>query len=638
MNNGFIKCAAASFEVKVAETVYNSEKIKEIIALADKERANVVVFPELSVTGYTCGDLFLSEKLLKGALEALSSIAEFTADKYTLAVVGLPIKFNHRLFNCAAVCFGGEILGIVPKNTIPNYSEFYEKRYFASASDLGDGYNCINIGNDIVPIDSRLIFCNTNMENFRLGIEICEDLWGADTPARMLCKSGATVIANLSSSSEAVGKTEYRNLLVKSTSAKNICGYIYSSSLGESTSDAVYGGHLMIGENGKIIKENLPFGDNTVIFSEIDVDCLSDERTVNTEYDSRREDGYTDILFDQPIIETVLTRKIDKNPFIPDGADNVFRSEEIIKMQCMALKKRIEHTNAKKVVLGISGGLDSCLALLVSAFTMDILKRPMTDVIAVTMPCFGTTKRTKGNAEKLCELLGVQLREIDIKNAVNGHFTDIGHDPDKKDVTYENSQARERTQILMDIANIENGLVIGTGDLSELALGWATYNGDHMSMYSVNAGIPKTLVQHIVRTVAQKSDEALKTVLLDIVDTPVSPELLPADNGGNIAQKTEDLVGPYGLHDFFIYYTVRYGFSPKKIYYLAKTAFKNDYDNETILKWLKIFFKRFFTQQFKRSCMPDGVKVGSVSLSPRSSFRMPSDAVYNIWLDELENM
>ncbi len=638
MNNGFIKCAAASFEVKVADTASNCEKIKEIIALADKEKANIVVFPELSVTGYTCGDLFFSDTLLAAALDSLASIAEFTADKYPVAVVGLPVKFNHRLFNCAAVCFGGEVLGIVPKTAIPNYGEFYEKRYFAPAADLGEGYNCINVGNDVVPIDPKLIFCNANKDSFRLGIEICEDLWGADTPSRLLCKSGATVIANPSASSEAVGKAEYRNLLLKSTSARLVCGYIYSSSLGESTSDAVYGGHLLLAENGKIIKENLPFGNDTIIYSEIDVDCISTERKINTEYDCRREDGYTDILFNQPIIKTELTRKINKNPFIPENVDNVMRAEQIIKMQCMALKKRIEHTSAKALVLGISGGLDSCLALLVSAFTADLLNRPRTDVIAVTMPCFGTTIRTKGNAEKLCEALGVTLREIDIKNAVNGHFADIGHDPDKRDVTYENSQARERTQILMDIANIENGLVIGTGDLSELALGWATYNGDHMSMYGVNAGIPKTLIQHIVRTVAQKSDDNLKAILLDIVDTPVSPELLPADNSGNIAQKTEDLVGPYELHDFFLYYMLRYGFAPKKLYYLATIAFKGDYDNETILKWLKVFTRRFFTQQFKRSCMPDGVKVGSVSLSPRGGFRMPSDALYKIWLDELEGL
>ncbi len=637
-NNGFIKCAAAAFEVAVADTVSNAEKIKEKIALADKERANFVVFPELCITGYTCGDLFFSEKLLDAALNSLCDIAAFTNDKYPLVIVGLPVKFNHRLFNCAAVCYGGEVLGLIPKTSIPNYSEFYERRYFAPATDLGDGYNCINIGNDVVPIDSKLIFANANVENFRLGIEICEDLWTADNPAHPLCKSGATIIANLSASSEAVGKDEHRNLLVKSASAKLICGYIYSSALGESTQDAVYGGHLIIAEKGKILNENPPFCENDIIYSEIDVDRISAERARNTEYDSRREDGYTDILFDQPIIDTLLTRKIDKNPFMPQNADNVKRAEQIINMQCNALKKRIQHTKAKSLVIGVSGGLDSCLALLVCAYTMDILKRPRTDIIAVTMPCFGTTKRTKGNAAKLCEALGVTLREIDIRNAVNVHFNDIGHAPDKKDVTYENSQARERTQILMDIANIENGLVIGTGDLSELALGWATYNGDHMSMYGVNSDIPKTLIQHIVRVIADKSEQALKSVLTDIVNTPVSPELLPADSSGNIAQRTEDLVGPYELHDFFLYYTVRYSFSPKKIYYLACSAFKGKYDKETILKWLKTFTKRFFTQQFKRSCMPDGVKVGAVSLSPRSGFRMPTDAVYNIWLEELENI
>ena len=640
MRDGFIKVASATSFVSVADTATNCKNIIKQIEKAHIGGANVVVLPELCVTGYTCGDLFLSDTLLLGAKQALCEIAAFTADKYPLVIVGAPISYQSKLYNCAVFIHRGEILGIVPKSILPNYGEFYEKRYFASAYDLPSGYNAVNIGGDIIPINPKLIFQNSNVDNFRIGAEICEDLWGNDTPSRLLCSAGATIIANLSASSQVVCKADYRRRLVTSTSARLICGYIYSDvSSGESTQDAVYSSHLMIAERGKILAENPPFGENDIIFTEIDIDRISRERRRVTSYVSNITDGFTDIYFDQEPVETTLTRKVEKNPFVPENkADLSSRIEDILKIQAYGLKKRIEISFTKTVVIGISGGLDSCLALLAAVNTMDLMKRPRTDVIAVTMPAFGTTKRTRSNAEILCAELGVTFREINIEASVKQHFSDIGHDTSSLDVTYENAQARERTQVLMDIANQENGLVVGTGDLSELALGWATYNGDHMSMYGVNASIPKTLMRHIIKHVAENSTKTLACVLTDIVETPVSPELLPSDENGNIKQKTEYLVGPYELHDFFIYYTLRHGFSPSKIYRLACYALGCDYSDAEILKWLKIFFRRFFAQQFKRSCLPDGAKVGSISLSPRTDWRMPSDATAAIWLAELENL
>ncbi len=640
MKNGFIKCASATVEITVADTESNFKGIAHAIDEADRVGANVLVMPELCITGYTCQDLFLSDVLVESAKNTLAKIARYSAEKYPLIIVGLPIKYEYKLYNCAAVVFHGQILGLVPKTKLPNYGEFYEKRYFASADELPEGYNCVEIGGDIVTLDKRLIFRNANMDNFRVGIEICEDLWGADTPSRILCASGATIIANPSASSQLVGKAKNRAGLVTNTSSRLICGYIYSdASPSESTQDCVYGSHLMIAEDGRLLAENPIFAENKIIFTEIDVDKIVGERTRITSYVSHREDGYTDILFDQPLRTTELTRKIDKNPFVPSDDNEVsLRAEEILTIQSYGLKKRMQHSRSQKAVIGISGGLDSCLALIAAARTMDLMGKDRRDVIAVTMPCFGTTNRTRSNAEILCEALGVTFKEVNITDAVNQHFHDIGQSADERDVTYENSQARERTQVLMDIANRVGGLVVGTGDLSELALGWATYNGDHMSMYGVNAGIPKTLIKRIVGYVADTSDKRLADVLGDILATPVSPELLPANDKGEIAQKTEDVVGPYELHDFFLYYMIRYSCPPLKILRLAKYVFEGEYSEKTILKWLKVFVSRFFIQQFKRSCLPDGVKIGSVSLSPRSDWRMPSDASFNLWMKELENL
>ena len=640
MKNGFIKCASATVDITVADTAANYQSIIKVIDEADKAGANVLVLPELCITGYSCGDLFLSEVLLTAAKDTLARIAEYSSGKYPLIILGLPIKYDYKLYNCAAVIHDGQILGLVPKTAIPNYGEFYEKRYFSSADELPDTYNCVTIGDEVVTLDKRLIFRNANMDNFRIGIEICEDLWGTDTPSRLLCTSGATIIANLSASSQSVGKAGYRRQLVNSTSSRLLCGYIYSDAApSESTQDTVCGSHLIISEKGHLLAEESPFGDSGIIYTEIDVDRLMQERTRITSYTCCRADGYTDILFFQELRDTALTRRVDKNPFVPEDREALCsRAREILNIQSHGLKKRMEHSHSDTAVIGISGGLDSCLALLAAAKTMDLMGKDRRDIVAVTMPCFGTTDRTRGNAEILCECLGVTFKEVNIAASVSQHFHDIGQDSGTHDVTFENSQARERTQVLMDIANRINGLVIGTGDLSELALGWATYNGDHMSMYGVNAGIPKTLIRRVVGYVADTSDQKLSAVLKDILATPVSPELLPADENGEIKQKTEDVVGPYELHDFFLYYIVRYGFSPAKVYRLASYAYSGVYDDETILKWLKIFVRRFFIQQFKRSCLPDGVKVGQVSLSPRGNWRMPSDASFNMWMAELENL
>lgn len=639
MKDGFIKVAAGTIQVTVADVEKNTEEIKKRISDADKAGVNLLVLPELCVTGYTCGDLFYSEVLLNAAKKALSEISGYTKGKYPVVVIGLPLKYEYKLFNCAAVLHDGEILALVPKTHLPNYNEFYEKRQFTSALELKGRNTFIQIDGKQVPFGCGILFEHSEMESFKFGVELCEDLWSPDPPSTALCKSGTVIIANPSASNEIIGKENYRRLLISSTSARLLCGYIYcNAGMGESTQDMVFSQHSLIAENGTILAENKPFEEKDLLITEIDCSRIVSERYRMTCYTPINNEIQT-IKFYQKIKETPLTRQFSAHPFVPsDQAELNERAEAILRIQSYGLKKRVEHTRAKKIVVGISGGLDSCLALLVMVRAMDLLKRPRKDIIAVTMPCFGTTARTKRNAERLCEYLGVTLREVNITDAVNQHFKDIGHDAAVHDVTYENSQARERTQVLMDISNQEGGFVVGTGDLSELALGWATYNGDHMSMYGVNTSVPKTLVRYIVQYVANHSEKNLSEVLTDILNTPVSPELLPADENGEINQKTEDLVGPYELHDFFLYYMLRLGFPPAKIYRLAKLVYKDKYPSEVILHWLKVFVKRFFTQQFKRSCMPDGPKVGTVSLSPRSDWRMPSDASYSLWLSELENL
>ncbi len=635
MKDGFIKVAAATVEIAVADVKSNTCKIREKIEQADSAGVNLLVLPELCVTGYTCGDLFLSHKLIAESYSALCELRDFTAGKYPVVVIGLPITYNCKLYNCAAVLYNGKILGIVPKSLLPNYGEFYEKRAFNSGSEL-DGTTNIIIDGEPVKFGS-LIFRSKNCINFTFGVEICEDLWSADTPATKLCRDGAVIVANLSASNETAGKADFRRSLVRSASARLLCGYIYATAdYSESTQDAVYSRHNIICDNGNIIAENPPFADNEMVISEIDADALAFKRRKNTSFIPENDKNTVNVYFDQPVRETQITHQVSKTPFIPQIKLDEY-CEEVLKIQSFGLRKRLEHTAAKKAVIGISGGLDSTLALLVCVRAMKLLGREPSDILAVTMPCFGTTERTKSNAVKLCELLGVEIKEIDITNSVLSHFLDIGHNKDQLDVTYENSQARERTQVLMDIANQCGGLVIGTGDLSELALGWATFNGDHMSMYGVNSSVPKTLVKSVVRYEAAKMGGLISNILFDILDTPVSPELLPADNG-NIAQKTEDLVGPYELHDFFLYRFLRYGESPKKIFRLAKYAFGGEYSDDVILHWLYIFTRRFFNQQFKRSCIPDGPKVISISLSPRGDWRMPSDASSKIWLDEIDEL
>lgn len=617
MNDGFLKVGAATPEIRVADCRYNADRIIAAIREASERGVKLLALPELCVTGYTCGDLFFQGTLLNAAEEALERIVSETAGLDLVAAVGVPLRGNGKLYNCAAVFSRGEILGIVPKRQIPNYNEFYEKRYFES---------------DFRPT----VFSCRDLPEFSFGVEICEDLWSPCPPSGTLALSGANLILNLSASNEVVGKAEYRRTLVAGQSARLLCGYIYASAGdGESTTDAVFGGHNLIAENGVLLAESALFR-NGLLTAEIDLGRLAFERRKNTGFPPAGE--AEKILFELPVTPTELSRDFPKTPFVPSGkADRDSRCETILAMQSAGLKKRLAHTNAKTAVIGISGGLDSCLALLVTVRAMDALNRPRTDIVAVTMPCFGTTSRTKGNAELLCERLGVTLREIDLARSVKAHFEDIGHDG-TLDVTYENGQARERTQVLMDIANQTGGLVVGTGDLSELALGWATYNGDHMSMYGVNASVPKTLVRYIVGYYGETcGDEALSAVLKDILDTPVSPELLPAESD-RITQKTEDLVGPYELHDFFLYYAIRWGYAPKKVFRAALRAFGGDYPREVILKWLKTFYRRFFSQQFKRSCMPDGPKIGSVTLSPRADLRMPSDASARLWLDELEEL
>ena len=637
MKHGFIRVATAIPNVTVADCEANLSEILRVWKNATDDGAKLVVFPELAITGYTCGDLFLTGTLQAAAERALLSFVESTAKSDTISIIGFPLVVNDKLYNCAAICQKGRILGIVPKTHIPNYSEHKELRYFSSYR----GQGCeVEIGNMPVPFGTKIIFACRSLPLFRFGVEICEDLWVACPPSVSLCEAGALLIANPSASAEAVAKEEYRRMLVTSQSAKAVCGYVYADcGRGESTTDMVFGAHNMIAENGKLIAEALPFATpaSGYLAAELDLARISSERMRLNTYEANSSDTYQTVRFDMEITETALTRSFPKNPFVPDdAAECVRRCETVLQIQTRGLCQRIEKAYAKTCVIGISGGLDSCLALLVAVRAMDLLGRPRTDVVAVTMPCFGTTTRTRSNAELMCEELGVQLRCIDIADAVKLHFRDIGHDENTHNVVYENAQARERTQILMDVANVENGLVVGTGDLSELALGWATYNGDHMSMYGVNGSVPKTLIRHVVAYEAQTAEKngqkKLAAVLRDILDTPISPELLPAEEDGTIAQRTEDLVGPYELHDFYLYYMVRLGFAPDKLYRIAKIAFAGEYSDEVLAKWLKNFVRRFFAQQFKRSCLPDGPKVGSLSLSPRGDWSMPSDACAREWM------
>ena len=641
MRDGFIKVAAVSPKLVVADTNYNTDRIKEYIDRADRESVNIIVFPELAVTGYCCADLFFSDMLIKSTYESLKTIRDYSKGKYPVIAVGTPLRCNSRLYNCAAVIHDGRILAFIPKTYIPNYNEFYEKRWFASGRDFESGDSFVVFDGESIPVTVSDVFRHKSLDNYTFGVEICEDIWVCNPPSEKLCRKGAEIILNLSASNETVGKSEYRRLLVKSTSARLFCGYVYSSSgTDESTTDLVFSAHNIISDDGNIIAENPLFNDDSYITSEIDVNRIANERCKNTEF-SAITDSVAYIFFDQEIRNTTLTRSFPKNPFVPsDNLQVNERAETILKIQSYGLKKRFIHSHSKSLVIGISGGLDSSLALLAAVRTMDLMNLDHKNVIAVTMPGFGTTSRTKNNAVSLCEELGVTLREISIAAAVRQHFADIGHDESIHNVVYENSQAREHTQVLMDVANQCGGIVVGTGDLSELALGWATYNGDHMSMYGVNASIPKTLVRYIIRYEAENLGGSVRDILLDILDTPVSPELLPSDENGKISQVTEDLVGPYELHDFFLYYMMRCGFGPRKVFRIAEYSFMDDekYDKATILKWLKVFIRRFFIQQFKRSCLPDGPKVGSVSLSPRGDWRMPSDASFEIWMREADSI
>ncbi len=636
MKHGFLKVAAVTPKIKVADPVYNARVICDKLNEAYEHGAKIIVFPELCLTGYTCGDLFLHEILLEEAKKQLIKITEATEGKDAVIIVGLPLERDGRLYNVAAVLQDGVILGLVPKANIPSYAEFYEGRHFTEGNREVASYY---LGEEEIPFGVNLVFECTNMRGLVIGCEICEDLWVANPPSTDHALSGATVIANLSASNENVGKDEYRELLVKSSSARLLCGYIYTSAgEGESTQDLVFGAHNLIGENGTILVQSKKFTGET-IYGDLDINRILAERRRMCTFGKERNLNYVSVPFKLTIEETCLERGFSHMPFVPgDTQKRNKRCEEILSIQSYGLKKRYEHIGCKTAVLGISGGLDSTLALLVTARTFDMLGLDRKGIMSVTMPCFGTTDRTYDNACKLAQTLGTTLKEVDIKEAVSVHFRDIGQDPDKHDVTYENAQARERTQVLMDIANRTGGLVIGTGDMSELALGWATYNGDHMSMYGVNAGVPKTLVRHLVKYYADTcNDQVLKEVLLDVLDTPVSPELLPPVDGV-IAQKTEDLVGPYELHDFFLYYFLRCLYSPEKIYRIALKAFEGIYDPETIRKWLKTFCRRFFQQQFKRSCLPDGPKVGSVAVSPRGDLRMPSDASAALWMEEAERL
>ena len=630
MKDGFIKVAAATPKIKGADPVYNTEEILKIIDETEKKGASILVFSELTISGYTCGDLFLQQPLLTECKNQLLRIVKATKKKDMLVVVGCPIIVNQKLYNCAVVINQGEILGIVPKTHLPNYSEFYELRHFTSGEGLDE---MVMIGEEYITVCANQVFTCENIPELVIACEICEDLWVPLPPSTYHAMAGATVICNPSASVETTTKESYRRSLVSNQSARLLAAYIYADAgEGESTQDVVYSGHHLICENGSVLAEAKRFT-NEIIYADIDVQKLAAERRKMTSFPGGKVGDYIEQTFSLKIKENKITRTFPKAPFVPDNQDERDkRCDEILSLQSMGLKKRLEHTNCKHAVVGISGGLDSTLAVLVTARAFDLLDIPRENLICVTMPCFGTTDRTYQNAVSLIKELGATLKEVRIEKAVRQHFADIGHDENNHDVTYENSQARERTQILMDMANQYNGMVIGTGDMSELALGWATYNGDHMSMYAVNCSVPKTLVRYLVLYYAETTEnKKLSEVLMDVLDTPVSPELLPPVDGV-ISQKTEDLVGPYELHDFFLYYMLRFGFPKAKLYRMAKQTFDGVYDDETIKKWLDKFYWRFFSQQFKRSCLPDGPKVGSVAVSPRGDLRMPSDASPTAWL------
>lgn len=635
MRDGFIKIACATPELKVADCDYNTDRIIELIKEAYSRGVKIVCFPELSITGYTCGDLFLQSQLGYSAEKNLIRISEETADMEIISIVGIPLSYMNKLYNCGAVIYKGDILGIVPKSNIPNYSEFYEARHFTEG--IESEYDIIINGKNVAFGTNQIFVCK-EMNDFSFGIEICEDLWVGDTPSVKLSQSGATIIFNLSASDEVIGKSDYRKTIVKAKSGSTISIYAYADAgIGESTTDMIFSGHNIIAENGSVIAESTLF-ENGLTVADVDVFKISSERRRSSTWKSVQNDYYSN-LFSMNITDTKLEKTFPKLPFVPSvKADLNRRCNDILKMQAVGLMTRLRHIGCKDAVIGLSGGLDSTLALIVTVHAFDMLGLERKGIHSITMPCFGTTDRTYNNACQLAKSYGVSLEEINIRDSVNQHFRDISHNPEIHDVTYENSQARERTQILMDKANQYCGIVIGTGDLSELALGWATYNGDHMSMYAVNASIPKTLVRWLVNYEADVSENNLKEILTDVLDTPVSPELLPPEKDGTIAQKTEDLVGPYELHDFFLYYMMRFGFSPLKIFRIACISFKDKYKPDIILKWEKRFYWRFFSQQFKRSCLPDAPKVGSVTLSPRGDFRMPSDASVNIWIKELDKV
>lgn len=637
MKNGFVKVATITPKCKVADTTYNGEQIRSWMKEAAKAGAMVTVFPELCITGYSCSDLFLQRLLLKEARIELQSIAEASGDLPGIFFVGLPYEIGGKLYNMAAAISQGEILGMVPKTYIPNYNEFYEARQFTSGRNL---CTQVYLGEQEIPVSTDLLFSCQEIEELKIGAEICEDLWTPNPPSISHAMAGATVMVNLSASDEITGKNAYRRELVAGQSARLLCGYLYcSAGDGESTQDVVYSGHNLICENGHLLKESESFSVG-MLLSELDVERIMSERRRMSTFETFED--HTEIYFslgEAVDTETTLTRFVDPAPFVPGKKeDRDLRCNEILQIQAMGLKKRLEHTGCNCAVVGISGGLDSTLALLVTARAFDLLGKDRSGITAVTMPGFGTTDRTYDNAVNMIRCIGAEFVEVDIKNAVRVHFSDIGQDESVHDVTYENGQARERTQILMDLANKKGGMVIGTGDMSELALGWATYNGDHMSMYGVNASVPKTLVRHLVGYYADTcGKKELSDILYDVLDTPVSPELLPPENG-QISQKTEDIVGPYELHDFYLYYVLRFGFEPEKILRLAEIAFEGVYTRAFMLKWLKTFYRRFFSQHFKRSCLPDGPKVGTVAVSPRGDLRMPSDASGTIWMSQLEEL
>jgi len=648
MKYGMIKVAAAVPVVRVADTVYNVEQIESLIAQAEGQGVEVVVFPELCITGYSCQDLFKEQLLIDKAEEGLMVLLDFTRKLDVIAIVGLPVQVGALLYNCAAVIQGGTLLGVVPKTYLPNYGEFYEKRWFASALDLTP-QEIYLAGSPVTVSPAPTLF--TTADGATFAVEICEDVWAPVPPSNTLTLAGAELVFNLSASDELAGKHHYLTSLLAQQSARTMSGYVYAGSgFGESTQDVVYGGHAMIFENGHLLSQGSRFSLQPQIrMTQIDVERLRAERRTNSTFITAQRPGCLPAISQLPPLHVAckairqrdfeLERPVSPHPFIPVGDDMAESCEEILSIQVAGLAKRLYHIGATHAVIGISGGLDSTLALLVTVRAFDLLSLDRQGIVAITMPGFGTTDRTHANALTLMQQLGVDSREISIAAAVRQHFADIGHDARVHDATYENAQARERTQILMDVANQVGGIVVGTGDLSELALGWATYNGDHMSMYGVNAGVPKTLIRHLVAHLADTEAFAkVRQTLLDVIDTPISPELTPADEKGNIKQKTEDLVGPYELHDFFIYYTLRFGFRPQKIFMLACKAFEGSYDNDTIKHWLRTFCRRFFSQQFKRSCLPDGPKVGSVSLSPRGDWRMPSDASAQLWLKECDTL